>query len=125
MLAYLGLQMSLLRAERLRIWIGMGLLQFLAFAIFPYATLMMAGTTLVVTIWLLVAHLQSVPWRSLIVYGTFCAAVDFLYLRLGTITNAPPNASIGFSHRARRSATLDRRNVDHTCVLDTRNGAGP
>jgi hypothetical protein len=89
LLAYLGLQMSLLRAERLPIWIGMGLLQFLAFAIFPYATLMMAGTTLVVTIWLLVAHLQSVPWRSLIVYGTFCAAVDFLYLRLGTITNNP------------------------------------
>ncbi|MGA7559644.1 MAG: hypothetical protein WCF61_16175 [Terriglobales bacterium] len=88
-LAYLGLQMSLLRAERLRIWIGMGLLQFLAFAIFPYATLMMAGITLVVIFWLLVAHLQSVPWRSLIAYGTFCAAVDFLYLRLGTITSDP------------------------------------
>ncbi|MGA7077077.1 MAG: hypothetical protein WBY61_00040, partial [Terriglobales bacterium] len=88
-LAYLGLQMSLLRAERLRIWIGMALLQFLAFAIFPYATLMMAGITLVVTVWLLVAHLQSVPWRSLIAYGTFCAAVDFLYLRFGTITADP------------------------------------
>lgn len=88
-LAYLGLQMSLLRAERLRIWAGMALLQFLAFAIFPYATLMMAGVTLVVTVWLLVAHLQSVPWRRLIAYGICCAAVDFLYLRLGTFTNQP------------------------------------
>jgi hypothetical protein len=84
LLAYLGLQMSLLRAERLRVWIGMTLLQFLAFAIFPYATLMMAGTTLVVTIWLVVAHIQPMPWRNLIIYGTFCAAIDFLYLRLGT-----------------------------------------
>jgi len=87
-LAYLGLQMSLLRVERLRIWIGMGLLQFLAFAIFPYATLMMAGITLVVAVWMLLAHVQSVPWRSLVVYGIFCAAVDFLYLRLSAFTNA-------------------------------------
>jgi hypothetical protein len=88
LLAYLGLQMYLLRAPRLRIWVGMGLLQLLAFAIFPYTTLMMAGITIVATIWLIVARIQSVPWRTLVAYGTICAAVDLLYLRhLGTLTN--------------------------------------
>jgi hypothetical protein len=49
LLVYLGLQIGLLRGPRWPIWAGMGLLQALAFAIFPYATLMMAGITLVAT----------------------------------------------------------------------------
>jgi len=88
-LAYLGLQMSLLRARRFWIWAGMGLLQLLAFAIFPYATLMMAGITIVATVWLIIARVQSVPWRSLIVYGAFCAAVDLLYLLHGSHATEP------------------------------------
>ena len=89
LLAYLGLQMSLLRAQRFRIWAGMGLLQLLAFAIFPYATLMMAGITIVANVCLMVARAQSVPWRNLIAYGTFCATVDLLYLLHGTVTHEP------------------------------------
>ena len=89
LLAYLGLQMSLLRAQRFRIWAGMGLLQLLAFAIFPYTTLMMAGITIVATVWLIIARVQSVPWRSLVAYGIFCATVDLLYLLHGTVTNEP------------------------------------
>ena len=89
LLAYLGLQMGVLRAQRFRIWVGMGLLQLLAFAIFPYTTLMMAGITLVAAVWLIVARVHPVPWRSLVAYGTFCAAVDLLYLRLGTLTHQP------------------------------------
>ena len=89
LLAYLGLQMSLFHAQRFRIWAGMGLLQLLAFAIFPYTTLMMAGITLVATIWLIIARVQSVPWRSLIAYGTFCATVDLLYLLHGTRATEP------------------------------------
>jgi len=89
LLAYLGLQMSLLRAQRFRIWAGMGLLQLLAFAIFPYTTLMMAGITIVATVWLIVARFQSVPWRSLIIYGIFCATVDLLYLLHGAVTHEP------------------------------------
>jgi hypothetical protein len=92
LLAYLGLQMSLLRAQRLRIWIGMGLLQSLAFAIFPYTTLMMAGITLVATVWLIAARIQSIPWRTLVSYGTICAVVDLLYLNFGSLisTNERP-----------------------------------
>ncbi len=74
--------MSLLRAQRFRIWVGMGLLQSLAFAIFPYTTLMMAGITLVATVWLIAARIQSIPWRTLVSYGTICAVVDLLYLQL-------------------------------------------
>ena len=85
LLAYLGLQMSLLlRAQRFRIWAGMGLVQLLAFAIFPYATLMMAGITIAATVWLIVARIRLVPWRSLIAYGAFCATVDLLYLLHGS-----------------------------------------
>lgn len=89
LLAYLGLQIGVLRTQRLRIWLGMGLLQFLALAIFPYATLMMAGITTVVTVRRVVARAQSVLWRRLFGYGIICAAVDLLYLRLGTLTNGP------------------------------------
>jgi len=90
LLAYLRLQMSVLRAQRSRIWVGMGLLQLLAFAIFPYTTLMMAGITLVATVWLIVARVQWVPWRTLLTYGTICAAVDLVYvLHLGTLVNEP------------------------------------
>jgi hypothetical protein len=87
LLAYLGLQISLLRAERLRTWVEMGLLQLLAFAIFPYTTLMMVGITFVATVWLVITHVRSVPWRTLIAYGTLCAVADLLYLHFGTLTN--------------------------------------
>ncbi len=83
LLAYLGLQMSVLRARRLGIWAGMGLIQLIAFAIFPYTTLMMAGITLVTAVWLLVARFQSAPWRSQVAYGVSCAALDLLYLKVG------------------------------------------
>ena len=50
-LAYLGLQMEALRRKSIFLWIGMGTLQLLALAIFPYATLMMAGMTAVSLVW--------------------------------------------------------------------------
>jgi hypothetical protein len=89
LLAYLGLQMSLLRSPRFQIWAWMGLLQFLAFAIFPYATLMMAGITMVATVWLMVARVHSVRWRSLAAYAIFCATVDSLYLLHGRAAHQP------------------------------------
>jgi hypothetical protein len=90
LLAYLGLQISVLRTPRLRTWGGMGLLQLVAFGIFPYATLMMAGITLVAALWLILSRVQTVPWRTLVAYGTICAAVDLLsVLRLGTRAQGP------------------------------------
>jgi len=88
LLAYLGLQMSVLRAPRFGVWLGMGLLQLLAFAIFPYTTLMMAGITLVATVWLITTRVPPVPWCTLVAYGIICATVDLLYvLHIGTVTN--------------------------------------
>jgi hypothetical protein len=93
LLVYLGLQISLLRGQRFWTWAGMGLVQALAFAIFPYATLMMAGITLVATVWLVAARAQPVPWRGLIAFGTICATVDLLYLLHGAATDQPPTQS--------------------------------
>jgi hypothetical protein len=87
LLAYLGLQISVLRVQRFQIWVWMGFLQLLSFAIFPYTTLMMAGITIVAAIWLLVARVHSVPWRSLIACGTFSATADLLYFLRGTLTH--------------------------------------
>jgi hypothetical protein len=89
LLAYLGLQMSLLRRQRLQMWLWMGLLQFLAFAIFPYTTLMMAGVTMVATVWLITARVHSAPWRSLVAYAIFSATVDLLYFLRGTLAHEP------------------------------------
>ncbi len=89
LLAYLGLQMSLLRRQRFQIWLWMGLLQLLAFAIFPYTTLMMAGITMAATVWLIAARVHSAPWRSLVAYALFCGTVDLLYLLLMRGTLAP------------------------------------
>jgi hypothetical protein len=93
LLAYLGLQMSVLRAQRVLTWIAMGLLQFLAVAIFPYATLMMAGITSVTIVWLVAARIHSAPWRGLLAYGTLCAVFDLLYLWLGAVPH-PPQAQL-------------------------------
>ena len=42
-LLYLGLQMEVFRRSRAVVWIAMAAVQFVALAIFPYATLLMAG----------------------------------------------------------------------------------
>jgi hypothetical protein len=89
LLGYLGLQMSVLRAQRVHTWVAMGVLQFSALAIFPYATLMMAGISFVIIVWLVVARIQSAPWRGLLAYGTLCALVDLLYLRLSALPHQP------------------------------------
>jgi hypothetical protein len=73
LLFYLGLQIGVLVKQRLRSWAAMGVLQFLAFAIFPYTTLMMAGITMAATIWLIFDRPRPVPWRRIVVYGALCA----------------------------------------------------
>ena len=96
LIGYLGLQMSALCEPRFRTWAGMGLLQIVAFAIFPYTTLMMAGITLVALIWLIVTRPQSAPWRTVVSYAAACAAVDILYLRLGAFTRESATRASAF-----------------------------
>jgi len=79
---YLALQIRALRFSRGYDWAGMCVLQAVAFAMFPYATLLMAGSTLVVAIAFL-GSLSLRRWvRTMVPYGVACAAMDFMFLLL-------------------------------------------
>jgi hypothetical protein len=79
-LAYLGLQMEALRRRSIISWIAMGALQLLALAVFPYATLMMAGLTAVSVVWQTRLSIKGKAWRIPLVYGVACAFLDGAFL---------------------------------------------
>ncbi len=90
LLLYLALQVRALRFFHWYDWAGLCVLQALAFAMFPYATLLMAGSTFVVA----VAFFESLSprrWvKTIVPYGVACAAIDFMFLlrrRLGPGTH--------------------------------------
>jgi len=83
LLTYLGLQMEILRRERIAIWIGLVAVQFSATAIFPYATLMMVGIT-AASAWLAIRR-QRDNWRRYIAYGVICGVMDALYTVRGSL----------------------------------------
>jgi len=86
LVAYLGLQMEALRrGNAILIWVGMGVLQLVALASFPYATLMMAGITAVSAIWQIV--FSGNRWAGLVVtiYGVVCAVVDAVFALGGSL----------------------------------------
>ena len=85
LLAYLGLQMEALRRRNLIPWMAMGALQLLALAIFPYATLMMAGTTAVSVLWQIFAGVQRDELHVPILYGIGCAVLDGAFLLRGSL----------------------------------------
>src|ERR1700690_1209961 len=85
LLAYLGLQMEVLRRSRPLLWVAMGGLQFFALTIFPYATLMMAGLTSVSVLWQLFFRKQQAAWLAVLVYGAGCAMVDGAFLKHGSL----------------------------------------
>jgi len=83
-LAYLGLQMEALRRKNTLPWIAMGALQLLPLAIFPYATLMMAGITAISV----PPHVRTSArqtWQTPVLYGMGCALLDFAFLRRGSL----------------------------------------
>ena len=83
LLVYVGLQMDLLRNPRSRLWVAMTLTQFLAFAAFPYAMLLMAGTTAVVAIQQIIANNNRFRLRSWALYAVGCATLDVAFLLHG------------------------------------------
>lgn len=85
LLAYLGLQMEALRRRNLIPWVAMGALQLLALAIFPYATLMMAGTTAISVVWQILAGVQRDELHVPILYGIGCAVLDGAFLLRGSL----------------------------------------
>jgi hypothetical protein len=96
LLLYLSLQIRGLRFSRWYDWAAMCLLQAVAFAMFPYVTLLMAGSTFVVAI-AFFASLSPRGWLRIIVpYGAASAVIDFLFLflrRMGPVAH-DPNVSV-------------------------------
>jgi hypothetical protein len=83
LLLYLGLQMKALQKRSWRIWAAMAATQFLAFTIFPYAMLMMAGITAVAVLSHAIFTSDSQPWKVISLYATACGLIDILFFLHG------------------------------------------
>jgi hypothetical protein len=77
---YLALQIRALESWRWCDWMGMCFLQAAAFAMFPYATLIMAGTTGVAVLADLAMQLRIKHLWMVVAYGTACALIDIAFL---------------------------------------------
>jgi hypothetical protein len=82
LLFYLVLQVRALRFGKWHSWAGMCLLQIAAFWTFPYATLLMALTTLVATLAWCTSGPFAARLRVVILFGAACGAFDALFLFL-------------------------------------------
>ncbi len=86
LILYLGLQVKALQKRDWKLWAAMVATQFLAFTIFPYAMLMMAGITAVAVIGLFISRRPAVSWITLSLYAVACGACDMLFLLHGSET---------------------------------------
>ncbi|HWZ83193.1 MAG TPA: hypothetical protein VNW47_11235 [Terriglobales bacterium] len=82
MFFYLALQTRALDSWHWREWTGMFFLQAIAFAMFPYATLIMAGTTCVAALAVLVEKRTLNRFLILATYGVACGIFDVAFLLL-------------------------------------------
>ncbi|MGH9504286.1 MAG: hypothetical protein ACRD20_15665 [Terriglobales bacterium] len=80
LLFYLAVQIRALRFSNWYDWAVMGVLQAVTLATFPYATLMMAGSTLVVALPCFRSILPYGRLKAVIPYGLGCAAIDIMLL---------------------------------------------
>jgi hypothetical protein len=80
LLFYLAFQIRVLRSSKWLDWAGMWALQAVAFAMFPYATLIMAGSTFVVALGCFRSLLPGVRLKAIVPYGVACAAIDCMFL---------------------------------------------
>jgi hypothetical protein len=85
LLGYLGLQMEVLRRQRVVLWGVMALLQLLALAVFPYATLLMAGITAASIFSRPIRATVVESWRIPLIYALTCAVLDCGFLLHGSV----------------------------------------
>lgn len=83
LLLYLGLQIKGLQKQSSWLWAAMALVQFLAFIIFPYATLMMIGITAVSLAGILFERKGQFPWVTALLYGFACGIIDLVFFLHG------------------------------------------
>lgn len=87
LLCYVGLQMEVLRRQPARqILAAMGVIQFAALLIFPYATLMMAGVTAVSAGWWIYSQKNYRTLGAMAVYGAVCVIADSAYTLRGSLS---------------------------------------
>jgi len=84
LLLYLGVQIKALQQRRAWAWTAMAITQLLAFMIFPYAMLMMAGITAIALTGILFERTQQFPWPTALVYGITCGVCDLGFFLRGT-----------------------------------------
>ena len=78
-LCYVGLQIRAIRDGSLPAWGAMAILQFVAFTAFPYATLVMAGTTTVAAVWYILSNLRETRWRLVVGFLLACGLPDMFF----------------------------------------------
>jgi len=83
LLCYIGLQIRALKGKTIAPWVTMAFIQFFAMAAFPYATLMMAGTTAVSVVWY-ISRSPGSAWRRVLGFFLVCSLADAAYLLHGS-----------------------------------------
>lgn len=81
---YLGVQILALEQRSLVWWGWLAVLQFVAFTAFPYATLMMAGTTAVAAGWYFFLKRRERAWLVVLIFLLVCAAADIAFALHGS-----------------------------------------
>lgn len=95
LLLYLALQIRWLRSSKWYDWAGLWALQAVALAMFPYATLVMAGSTFVVLLGCFSPALPGVRLKAIIPYAVACAAIDCMFL-LHRMTRGTQDSQLSF-----------------------------
>jgi hypothetical protein len=84
LLCYVGLQIRALREKSIAVYGTMAFLQFFAFAAFPYAVLMMAGTTAVAASWYIFCRSRDSAWVTVFGFFLVCSLADVAFLLHGS-----------------------------------------
>ena len=84
LLFYVGLQIRALSGKNLLVWGLMAFLQFVAFTAFPYATLIMAGTTAAAALWYIIALARYSAWRVVLCFFLVCFLADVAFALHGS-----------------------------------------
>jgi len=86
LMSYLILQIEALqKADALHIWISMAVVQFLALAMFPYATLMMAGLTAIAVLGSGGLFVSRRAFLTVLGYGAVCGGSDAAFAMSGPL----------------------------------------
>ncbi len=97
LLCYVGLQVLALQRKSMAAWGAMAVLQFIAFAAFPYATLVMAGTTAVSASWYIFSRARDSAWLTVLGFFLVCSLADVAFLLHGSAgfrTGTPDQSSL-------------------------------